>query len=402
MKSNLKPALACHKSRFLASAIGVLLLAQSATGWAEEATLRTIVVSGSAIEDRFEAERNDPASSMLITGEQIDEQRATNIIEILRTVPGLTADIRGNADGTKIRLRGIDNQRFMGEKPGVAIIIDGVPVFERTGKVNIDLDNIESIRVVKGGASYLYGEDALSGAVVITTKRGMRHDGVTVEYDRGSFGYQRQHVKGGWVSERFGGHLQYSHRESDGYYALSDSHAKTLAGNLQWFIDAKSDLTLGFEQSDRFKDREGSVTGVTNAKLDPKGEEAGRGFVRNFDVDLQRLNLTYSNNFSSTGNLLAIAYQYDDETDFWSSPIRFAADGTAVDDSQVDAYQRVNDYEQQQRGIKLEARDSFGQWGLMGGVELKRNTFDELAKAKEDYRTTPSPATLVITGNNMK
>lgn len=56
------------------------------------------------------------------------------------------------------------------------IVIDGVPVFERTGKVNIDLDNIESIKVIKGGSLYLFGEDALSGAVIITTKRGAKYD----------------------------------------------------------------------------------------------------------------------------------------------------------------------------------------------------------------------------------
>ncbi|WP_018233102.1 TonB-dependent receptor [Thioalkalivibrio thiocyanodenitrificans] len=389
MHATLKDISPYPASRLCASAAGVLLLAYAGCAWSETNALQTIVVSGSAIEDRFEAGLHDPSSSTVISGEQIDEQRATNIIDVLRAVPGLTADLRGGEDGTKIRLRGIDNQRFMSEKPGVAIIIDGVPVFERTGRVNIDLDNIESIRVIKGGASYLYGEDALSGAVVITTKRGARHEGVTAEHDRGSFGYQRWHVKGGWLSDNFGGHLQYSDRQTDGYYALSERYAKTLAGNFQWFIDDRSDLTFGFERSDRYRDREGSVTGVTNARLDPKGEEQGRGRTRHFEIDLQRLNLTYANHFSPTGNLLAIAYQYDDQTDFWVAPIRFDADGNFVDDSQVDAYQRSTDYEQQQRGMKLEARESFGRWGLMGGAELKRNTFDEISVVREDYRNSP-------------
>ncbi|HRQ57900.1 MAG TPA: TonB-dependent receptor [Azoarcus taiwanensis] len=333
---------------------------------------------------------------MLITGEQIDQARATSIIDVLRAVPGITADERGGPDGVKIRLRGVDNQRFMGEKPGVAIVIDGVPVFERTGRVNIDLDNIESIRVVKGGASYLYGEDALSGAVIITTKRGARHDGFTVEHDRGSFGYQRSYVKAGGAGERFGGHVQYSHRELDDYYALANSHAKTLAGNLQWFIDDDSDLTLGFEKSDRFRDREGSVVGATRAKIDPRGKLEGRGRTRNFDIDLQRLNLTYSNNFSDTGNLLAVVYQFDDNTDFWVAPILFSAEGVRVHDDETDRYQRINDYTQQQRGVKLEVRESFGRWGVMGGLEMRRNTFDEVSVVKEDYKNSPAPAAPVF------
>lgn len=379
------------KNRNISASLLLALFSTSVIADTNISELHTITVSGSAIEDRFESNLHDPSSSTLIKGEQIDEQHATNIIEILRGIPGVTADLAGEGDGIKIKLRGVENQRYMGEKPGVAIVIDGVPVFERTGKVNIDLDNIESIRVIKGGASYLYGEDALAGAVIITTKRGARHEGVSVEYDRGSFGYQRKYIKGGFANDHFGGHLQYAQRETDGYYALSNRDTKTLSGNLQWFINNHSDLTFGFERSDRYRDREGNVTGVTRAKEDPKGEIAGRGRTRHFDVELGRYNLTYSNDFSNTGNLMAIAYQYDDKTDYWSAPVRFDAAGLPVNDTQVDAYEQIVNYLQQQRGIKLELRESFGRWGVMGGAEVKRNTFDEISRAKQDYSNRPGP-----------
>jgi iron complex outermembrane receptor protein len=364
--------------------------------------LTNITVTASTISDRFETDQHESSSTTRMDGDEIHQQKATNIIEVLRTIPGVTADLQGEGDGIKIKFRGIENQRYMGEKPGIAIVIDGVPVFERTGKVNIDLDNIESIRVIKGGASYLYGEDALAGAVIITTKRGSLHEGVTLEQDVGAFGYQRTYLKTGFSNDQFGGHLQYAKRQSDGYYALSSRETETLAGNLQWFIDERSDLTFGFEKSERFRDREGSVTGVTQAQDDPKGEQAGRGYTRQFNVDLARYNLTYNLDFSDSGNLQAIVYQYQDITDFWSAPIRFDANGQRVGDDQVERYQYLNDYEQVQRGVKLEVRDTFGHWGIMGGLELKRNTFDEITQAKEDYKLSPSPRSQVITqGTNL-
>ena len=122
--------------------------------------LDTVTVTGSTISDRFDADSRAVSSTTIIDHDEIAERHATNIIEVLRAIPGVTADLSGEGDGIKIKLRGVENQRYMGEKPGVAIVIDGVPVFERTGKVNIDLDNIQSIRVLKGGASYLFGEDA--------------------------------------------------------------------------------------------------------------------------------------------------------------------------------------------------------------------------------------------------
>jgi len=363
--------------------------------YAESSGLDVITVTSSTIADRFEAHKDEPSSTMVISGEAVDAKHSTNIIEVLRSVPGITADLAGEGDGIKIKIRGIDNQRYMGEKPGVAIVIDGVPVFERTGKVNIDLDNIESIRIVKGGASYLFGEDALAGAVIITTKRGADNAGATLELDTGSYGYTRKQLKLGLAEEDFTGHIQYSDRHNDGYYALSERDSKSLSGNLQYYLDDSSDVTFGFEKTDRFRDRDGSVTGVTAAETDPEGELSGRGYTRMFNVDLSRLNLTYSKDFSDTGNFQAIVYQYEDITDFWSAPIKYDGTGATVGDDQVDMYQNLNDYHQIQRGLKLETRESFGNWALMGGLEFKKNTFDEVTIVKEDYRTFSRGATIL-------
>ena len=353
--------------------------------------LKQITVTSSTIEDKFESDADIPASTTVISGEAVEAKHATNLIEVLRSIPGITADLEGDGDGIKIKIRGVDNQRYMGEKPGVAIVIDGVPVFERTGSVNVDLDNIETIRVVKGGASYLFGEDALAGAVIITTKRGAKHEGFSVEFDAGSHGYTRKLVRAGVAEEDFAGHVQVSDRHSDGYYHLSEKDEESVSGSFEYYIDDSSEVVFGFEKSERFRDNSGSVTGVTAAKEDPTGIYSGRSYTRMFNVDLSRLNLSYSNDFSDTGNVSAIVYQYKDVTDYWSSPIRMDLEGP-VGDEEVDRYSSINYYDQLQRGVKLEARDSFGDFALMGGLELKKNTFDSQTVAKEDlvsknYRT---------------
>ncbi|WP_130538317.1 TonB-dependent receptor [Thiomicrorhabdus indica] len=365
------------------------------TTHAESHQLQVVKVTSSIIEDKFESDADIPASTTVIKGETVEAKHATNLIEVLRSIPGITADVAGEGDGIKIKIRGVDNQRYMGEKPGVAIVIDGVPVFERTGKVNIDLDNIESIRVVKGGASYLFGEDALAGAVIITTKRGAENAGVTVEADTGSHGYTRTLAKIGMAEDDFAAHIQVADRHSDGYYHLSEKDEESVSGAIEYYLSDTSELTLGFESSERFRDNSGSVAGVTAAKEDPRGVYSGRSYTRMFNVDLSRFNLTYSNDFSDTGNISAIAYQYKDITDFWSSPIRYDGSGTEVGDEQVDMYAKLNDYEQIQRGVKLEARDSFGNFALMAGIELKKNTFDEQTTVKEDYRSYSRGSTVL-------
>ncbi len=359
----------------------------AASAWSQTATLNRITVTGSAIDDRFASSATEPVSGVSFGGGQVEDHHARNLIEVLRSVSGVTADLQGDGETIKIKLRGVENQRYMGEKPGVAIVVDGVPVFERTGKVNVDLDNIESIRVIKGGASYLYGEDALAGAVIITTRRGAGQKGLAVEADRGSSGYRRFLVRGGFARDDLTGHLQYSDREQDGYYHLSSTFARTWSGNLKYALDGRSDLSFGFEKSQRFRDREGSVTGVTAAAVDPRGLNEGRGYTRNFDVDLTRLNLTYSNDLDERSNLLAVLYQYADDTSFWSAPMRFAATGAPT--ARVDDYSTHNDYHQVQRGLKTEYRTRFDRLALMGGAEIRRNRFDNFNTVLNSHRTTP-------------
>lgn len=387
--------------------IAALLAFPAALAFGQDTLLQEVVVTSTTIDDRFTGKRGEPATMHEISGRSVDEKRPENMIEILRSIPGVTADL-SSGDEIKIKLRGIENQRYMGEKPGVAIVIDGVPVFERTGKVNIDLDNIESIKVIKGGASYLFGDDALTGAVIITTKRGAKYKGVTVSADAGAWGYNRQLVRAGFAGDWGSGHLQATHRSGDDYYWQSAYATDNIDGNLRFYLSDTSDLTFGFEKSDRTKDKHGSVKGATQAKLDPTGE-IGRDFTRMYDVSLQKLNLTYANDLTPNSNILATLYEYRDQTAYWSSPQRVAANGQSISDSTPgaqDLYTTLNDYDQVQRGFKAEWRANAGNMGWLGGLDIRRNTYQNDNSAKVDYCTridfsfpyTCAPANFVAAG----
>ena len=363
--------------------------------------LKTVTTYSSAISDRFDSQLQSPSSSTFISGDDIDDQHAKNIQDILRGVPGITSDLYGDGDGVKIKIRGIENQRFFGEKPGVAIVIDGVPIFERTGKVNIDLDNIESIRVVKGGASYLYGEDALAGAVIITTKGAMSKNDITLDYEQGSFGYKKELVSASFSKSALSGRFQYSKRETDGYHALSSRNSESYALNLNLKITDVSNLKFNYEFIDRFRNGDGFVSGATQAKYDPQAKQANRGYTRNTDADLKRFNLTYTHDFSDTGNISLIGYQFKDKTSYWSAPVRFDGLGNVVPDSHYNAYAEINNYEQTQRGAKIELKESFGDLALMGGLDFREDHFDDIAIAKQDYKNSPSPFSPVIKQSNV-
>lgn len=383
-------------SAFRKPATKRLALAAAAIALLQPSPLRaeidTIRVESSTIDDRFENKRDEASSVSVISGEKVDRSHTENIKQILDAIPGITTELQSQ-DSLKIHIRGVENQRFMGEKPGVAIVIDGVPVFERTGRVNINLDDIESVKVIKGGASYLFGEDALSGAVIITTKRGAKMAGFNLGADAGSFNYQRELARAGFAGEKISGHVQASHRGSDSFYYQGAYKADYLNGKLQGYLTDSSDLTFGWELANRTKDSHGTVTGVTQAWVDPQSV-AGRDYARHYDVKLGKYYLTYANDLSATSNLMLNIYQFTDHTKFWSAPINYTAAGVRT--TNVNAYANGNDYKQNQRGIKAEWRGAGETLGWLGGLDLRNNTYRNHVSILQSYKASPSPFSPVV------
>lgn len=351
----------------ISSAVALAVISSLSSAAVQAESLGVIQVESSTIGDRFEDKRLEPSSVAAISGEQVDRAHTENIQQMLQSIPGITTEVQ-SGDSLKIHIRGVENQVFMGEKPGVAVVIDGVPVFERTGKVNIDLDNIESIRVVKGGASYLFGEDALSGAVIITTKKGAGQAGYKVAAEVGSFGYTKGLVRAGFAAENASGHVQVSRRKVDGYYDDSSSKADYVNGKLQYYIDDSSDVQFGFEVSDREKNSHGTVTGVSAAENDPTSENIVdyNDYASNFEVGLNKLFVTYNRDLAAGDNLTVNTYQFSDDTGYTSAPLN--ADPTQ--------YANDNDYLQIQRGVKAEYRRGGEQLAWMVATDLRKNSYD--------------------------
>ncbi|MDR4504355.1 MAG: TonB-dependent receptor [Candidatus Scalindua sp.] len=105
-----------------------------------------------------------------ITEKQIEQQKARTVFETLRSVPGLSIQKSGGIGRTtSVSLRGSSADQ-------VLVMIDGVQVNSpTTGSfdfANLTTDNLESIEVVRGPQSTLYGSDAMGGVINIITKKG--------------------------------------------------------------------------------------------------------------------------------------------------------------------------------------------------------------------------------------
>ena len=335
-----------------ALALGTMLAASEDLG--------TISVESTTIDDKFESQTTKVSNTIVINGEKIEEINPQSLKDVLNQIPGMTLQ-QSEGDIVKIHIRGISNEAYMGEDPGVAIVIDGVPVDETAGKINVDLDNIESIRVIKGGASYLYGNDALAGAVVITTKRPKGKSFSKIEAEVGSFGKKRVVVSTNQGLETGSLRLQATDRESDGYWHDAYLKHKSINGKYQHYIDDSSDVIFGIDYTTRKTGDGSTVSSLTNAINDPKSinDLSYSGF---YDSTLIKTFATYSKDFEDESNLMFNAYSYtDDKTNYSARLTKFS------DEKWV------------QNGIKAEYRKPQVNYAYMVGIDIQRNSTDGLS-----------------------
>ncbi|MBN2383816.1 TonB-dependent receptor [bacterium] len=111
-----------------------------------------------------------PSAVTVISKEDIERIGATNIIDILRMVPGVEVYIKTYSD-MDVGIRGFNYD----ENPKVMVLLDGhrinTPFHSgmQWAQVPITLEDIEKIEVVRGPASAMYGADAFSGVINIIT-----------------------------------------------------------------------------------------------------------------------------------------------------------------------------------------------------------------------------------------
>jgi len=110
------------------------------------------------------------SSITVITAEEIQQKNAENLQEALRSTPGLQCTANGGPGAdSSVFIRGAESDHTL-------VLINGVRVNSNTDGgfdfSSLPADMIETIEVVRGPQSGLYGSDALGGVIHITTKKG--------------------------------------------------------------------------------------------------------------------------------------------------------------------------------------------------------------------------------------
>ncbi|HEV3027557.1 MAG TPA: TonB-dependent receptor plug domain-containing protein, partial [Planctomycetota bacterium] len=116
-----------------------------------------------------------PSGVTVVTGDDIRNSGATNIVEVVQKQAGFFASgTNKGAYDQIVDIRGYNNGGGNGQR--VLVLVDGRRTNTVSGNstdwASIPIENISRIEIVRGPAAAMYGDGALAGVVNIITKRG--------------------------------------------------------------------------------------------------------------------------------------------------------------------------------------------------------------------------------------
>lgn len=197
----------CLEGKFLTLVIAVLLF--SSLSLAEEikaksgsvTQLEEIVVTGARVETKIQ---DIPQTIDVISQEEVETVKYRNAEELLRRIPGVfTQNLNGEEELTSIRVP----THF--SNPYTLLLIDGLPASsygESAGGLLREINNstIQSIEVIKGPSSALYGSNAIGGVINVITKAPTPDPWFKPWGEYGEYNQWRGGISGGGMAGPFG------------------------------------------------------------------------------------------------------------------------------------------------------------------------------------------------------
>jgi vitamin B12 transporter len=185
------------------------------------------------------------ASVSVIDHAQLQDLNKLDVLEALRTVPGIQVLQSGRRGGTtSVSIRGGSMTSSAFNK----VLVDGIPMNDIGGSVefgNISSTGVERVEIFRGGNSVLYGTDALAGVLNITTPRGATTTPeITYSVDGGNFGTYQNDVSLAGALHQFDYFSEFSRFDTQNGLPNDAFHNGTYAGNFGWAVNGSTEVRL--------------------------------------------------------------------------------------------------------------------------------------------------------------
>lgn len=320
--------------------------------------LDDVVVTGNKVETTIE---KSGKTIYKLDRKQIETNRGKDVTDLLNEIPGVQIDGNLGTPGTNIsyRIRGAQSEQTL-------ILIDGVPYNDPSGLTQtfdlrmLDIEQIESIEVLKGGLSSLYGTGAAAGVISITLKESAKDISGAVNAEYGSFNTFSTNANVSGTADKFNYLVSGSFRSSDGFSAANDT-----LGTEGFDNDGIQSLNFlgkfGYQFTDQFS------VGLTTSYDQVESDFDGGAFRDNdSELELNQLRLALSSTYQWTGGSIKGNFSYHTNERIFNSPDFFDPAARSISEFNGNTFQADVILDQ---NLTDEIK-------LIGGVNLQRPVWE--------------------------
>jgi iron complex outermembrane receptor protein len=270
----------------------------------------------------------DVAAPISVTSqEQLNRFGNISILPALNITPGVSMEER-SPGSYRLNIRGSSLRSPFGVRD-VKIYLNDIPLTDPTGNTylnQLSFYNFNSIEIIKGPASSLYGA-GIGGAMLIhTLPNGNWQPGISLAYTTGSFNTNSVNANVRTGSDNYKNSFNYSHQTSDGYRQQEKMQRDIATWESELKVTDKQTLHAYMSYSDLYYQTPGGLN-LAQYNADPKqarpGTNSQPGAIQNKAAIYQKTFLTgFSNEYQLNSDWHNTTSLYGSYTDFTNPGIR--------------------------------------------------------------------------------
>lgn len=204
-----------------------------------------------------------PVSVSKLTAKTISETKPTSIYEVINKTSGVLMVNLGNEQHMMaIRQPITTNSYFLYLEDGLPIRPLGV--FNHNALLEINQFSLNSIEVVKGPISSIYGPEAIGGTINFISQSPTLDPTFKIEIQADQFGYKRMQVAGGATVGKIGFYVSgLTSEQKNSWLASSDYDKNNINLRMDYAISENTKLTGAFMQGKYYSQTSGNINEET-------------------------------------------------------------------------------------------------------------------------------------------
>lgn len=267
-----------------------------------------------------------PAAVSVVQQKQLMRFNNTSLLPALNAAPGVRMEER-SPGSYRLNIRGSSLRSPFGVR-NVKVYLNEIPFTEPGGSTYLNqlgFYNLQSIEVLKGPASSLYGAGS-GGTVLLKTQGSNKPAGIGIEYLAGSFGLQTMNLFARIGEGTTQQTISFNQLKTDGYRDWTKVKRDVFSWDTKFELNPKQSIRTFFMYADLFYQTPGGLTPAEYAANPKQARPAVGTFPSsekaNASVHQKTFFGGFSHEFTITGNFNNITSLYGAFSQFANAAVR--------------------------------------------------------------------------------